>query len=439
MQTITLLNNRYQIIKPLSRGGFSETFLAKDIYSLPDRYCVVKQLKPHKYHPDIFEIIHDRFRQEATILAQLSQGNNQIPKLSEYFEENGEFYLVQEWISGDNLVDKILQQGLLSEVEVKEILINILPVLSYIHQHNIIHRDIKPDNIIWRQEDGKPVLIDFGAVKETMGIVLNSQGKQISSMIMGTAGFMAPEQASGRPCFASDIFSLGLTAIYLLTGKIPQELETDNQTGEILWRQNVNVSDGLAVVLNNAIRFHPRDRYPTADKMLKALQIFPSQIPATETSFPAPKNTAAWLRKEWHKLTIPGIFIGFIFSSSIGLIKHLEFKSTSLIANQINLEKIDNNQIQQKHQLSVNPSIPTVEASENTKSTKNFTDFAVANFQDLVDTYNFFNPIKCQNLINLGFNENYLKDNYSGLGYESLWSDGYGCKQEWQKFTNDCS
>ncbi|MGB3512989.1 MAG: serine/threonine-protein kinase [Microcoleaceae cyanobacterium] len=439
MQTITLLNNRYQIIKLLSRGGFSETFLAKDIYALPDRYCVVKQLKPHKYHPDIFEIIQDRFRQEATILAQLSQANNQIPKLYEYFEEKGEFYLVQEWISGDNLADRVLQQGLLMEAEVKEILMDILPVLSYVHQHNIIHRDIKPDNIIWRKEDGKPVLIDFGAVKETMGIVLNYQGKQISSMIMGTSGFMAPEQASGRPCFASDIFSLGLTAIYLLTGKIPQELETDNQTGEILWRQNANVSDGLAAVLNNAIRFHPRGRYPTAEKMLKALQNYPSQIPVTEASFIPAKNTTSWLRKKWHKLTIMGVFVGVILSGSVGLIRNIESKSTSVIANQINSEKIDNNEIQQKHQLSFNSSIPTVQASENTKSTKTFTDFAVVNFQNLVDTYHFFNPIQCQKLINFGSNESYFLDNSSGLGYENLWSDRYGCKQEWQKFTNDCS
>jgi serine/threonine-protein kinase len=131
-----------------------------------------------------------------------------------------------------------------------------------------------------RQSNGEPVLIDFGAVKETMSTVVNSKGKPTYSIVLGTPGFMPPEQASGRPIYASDLYSLGMTAIYLLTGKLPQELDTDLQTEDLLWQQHaLNVSPSLAAVINKAIQYHPRDRYTTAMKMLDALQSVASMPP----------------------------------------------------------------------------------------------------------------------------------------------------------------
>ncbi|MCL1470553.1 serine/threonine protein kinase [Argonema antarcticum] len=120
--------------------------------------------------------------------------------------------------------------------------------------------------------DGKPVLIDFGAVKETMTTVVNAQGNPTNSMVIGTPGFMPSEQSSGRPIYSTDLYSLGLTAIYLLTGKLPQELDINRQTGEFIWRQNVpNINSNLGAVLDKAIQSHPRDRYSTARQMLDAL------------------------------------------------------------------------------------------------------------------------------------------------------------------------
>ncbi len=290
----TLLNNRYQIIQVLGSGGFGETFLAEDTYMPSRRRCVIKQIKPVTNDPQMYQMLQQRFGREAAILESLGEGSEQIPKINAYFSEKVQFYLVQEWIQGQTLTEIVAAQGPLNETAVRNILVSLLPVLDYVHSQGIIHRDIKPDNIILRgnkaaessdrflpcQSNGEPVLIDFGAVKETMSTVVNSKGKPTYSIVLGTPGFMPPEQASGRPIYASDLYSLGMTAIYLLTGKLPQELDTDLQTEDLLWQQHaLNVSPSLAAVINKAIQYHPRDRYTTAMKMLDALQSVASMPP----------------------------------------------------------------------------------------------------------------------------------------------------------------
>ena len=162
-------------------------------------------------------------------------------------------------------------------------MVNLLPILEYVHGQRIVHRDIKPDNIIVRHRDGKPVLIDFGAVRESMGTVINSQGSPTSSIIIGTPGYMPSEQAAGRPVYSSDLFSLGVTAIYLLTGKQPHELEIDSSTGEIIWHQHiVNTSSTLLSVIDKAIAYHPRDRFTSAREMLDALLGIKTFLPTQE-------------------------------------------------------------------------------------------------------------------------------------------------------------
>ncbi|MEH2063326.1 MAG: protein kinase [Nostoc sp.] len=272
--TITLLNNRYQVIQVIGAGGFGETFLAEDVHLPSRRRCVIKQLKPITSNdPQTYLLIQQRFEREAATLEYLGESCNQIPKLYAYFSENGQFYLVQEWIHGQTLTKIVEAKGFESETAVRQILLSLLSVLDYVHSKGIIHRDIKADNIILRSADGKPVLIDFGAVKETIRSVVSSPGYPTRSLVIGTPGYMPSEQAVGRPVYATDIYSLGLTAIYLLTGKHPQELQTDLKTGEILWQDHApDVSSQLALVLNQAIKPHAGDRYSTASKMLYALQ-----------------------------------------------------------------------------------------------------------------------------------------------------------------------
>lgn len=274
---MTTLNGRYQVIQVLGHGGFGETFLAEDTYLPSRRRCVIKQLKllnnPQMNQAGQQKFQQERFGREAATLEKLGEGSDQIPKLFAYFAENEEFYLIQEWIQGPTLTDVVTAAETISEPEVKNILVSLLSVLIYVHSGGIIHRDIKPDNIILRNLNNQPVLIDFGAVKETVATVINAQGKSDRSIVVGTPGFMAPEQAAGRPIYASDLYSLGLTAIYMLTGKHPQQLELDSETGEILWHKyGPKVSPELTAVLDRAINYHPRDRYTTAQKMLEAIQ-----------------------------------------------------------------------------------------------------------------------------------------------------------------------
>ncbi|OUL21578.1 serine/threonine protein kinase [Nostoc sp. T09] len=281
--TINLLNDRYQVIRTLGAGGFGETFLAEDTYMPSKRRCVVKQLRPIQNNPQIYQLVQERFQREAAILETLGGATDQIPTLYAYFEAAGQFYLVQEWVEGDTLTAKVQQQGLLSESAVQELLVNLLPVLEYVHGKYIVHRDIKPDNIIVRQRDGKPVLIDFGAVRESMGTVVNSQGNPTSSIVIGTPGFMPSEQAAGRPVYSSDLYSIGMTVIYLLTGRQPQQIETDPLTAEVVWRQYAShISPMMAEIIDRAIAYHPRDRYPTARAMLDALQSIANPIPPTQ-------------------------------------------------------------------------------------------------------------------------------------------------------------
>ena len=284
-----LLNNRYQIIRTIGSGGFGETFLAEDTYMPSALRCVIKQLKPVENNPQIYQLIQERFQREAAILEELGKASSQIPCLYAYFVEAGQFYLVQEFVEGITLTNLLMQSGKQSESSVKEILINLLPVLNYVHSKGIIHWDIKPDNIILRSSDNQPVLIDFGAVRETVATMVNSQGNTTSSIVIGTPGFMPSEQAAGRPTFSSDLYALGLTAIYLLTGKIPQQLETDSLTGEIIWRQYIpSISPSFAAVLEKAINSHQRDRFPTAQAMLEAIQTDAAFIPPTIPSSPPP-------------------------------------------------------------------------------------------------------------------------------------------------------
>ncbi len=278
--TLTLLNNRYRVLQTLGGGGFSNTFLAEDIHMPSARRCVIKQLKPVTNEPQTYKLIQERFQREAAVLEDLGDGNNQIPKLYAYFTEAGQFYLIQEFIEGDTLTKRVEKQGILSENEVKQLLISLLPVLDYVHSRQMVHRDIKPDNIIIRSRDNLPVLIDFGAVKEAMNTVVNDPRNSAQSMVIGTPGYMPSEQAGGRPTFSSDLYSLGLTAVFLLTGKIPQDLETDARTAEFMWRRYApNINSNLAMVLDQAIRFNARDRFGNTKAMLNALQS--ANIPST--------------------------------------------------------------------------------------------------------------------------------------------------------------
>ena len=271
MMNAVLINNRYRILETLGRGGFGETYLVEDLHLPSGRKCVLKQLKPIVQNTPIPLWMKERFQKEAAILEELGAASSQIPELYAYFSENQQFYLVQEWIEGETLAQKWQREGNLTGEQVKQILIQILPVLDFVHSRKIVHRDIKPENIILQNSNLLPVLIDFGALKEAVATTVHNSSNV--SAAIGTPGYMPSEQAAGRPLYSSDLYSLGLTAIFLLTGKTPHELDIDPQTGEIIWQQYAkNVEPSLIKIIDRAVRFHPRDRFSSANQMLSALQ-----------------------------------------------------------------------------------------------------------------------------------------------------------------------
>lgn len=268
----TLLDHRYQIIRVLATGGFGKTYIAEDTKRPGRPICVVKHLKPTSEDPKIFDTAKRLFQGEAETLEQLGN-HDQIPRLLAYFDQNQEFFLVQEFIEGHTLSDELVSNQKWSESEVVELLQEVLSILEFVHDQGVIHRDIKPDNIIRRAADNKLVLVDFGAVKQLRGSHPHGIGipQHTATVAIGTPGYMPTEQGQGKPRPNSDLYALGIIAIQALTGIAPIDLQEDLDTGEIVWQNLVAVDDQLAAFLNKMISYHFKDRYQNATQALKVL------------------------------------------------------------------------------------------------------------------------------------------------------------------------
>lgn len=270
------LHDRYEICRALGQGGFGATFLAKNLALPGSPQCVIKQLRPNTSAANVMQMARDLFHREAKTLGKIGS-HPQIPTLLDFFEERTEFYLVQEFISGLNLQQEIKENGPMSEAGVKQFLSELLPMLQYLHSQQVIHRDIKPANIIRRNHDRKLVLIDFGAVKDQVNPAAASLSEQtaLTSYAIGTPGYAPPEQMAMRPVYSSDIYAVGVTCIYLLTAKSPKDLNYNPATGEMMWRQSVDVSDHFADVLSKMLESSVKHRYQMANEVLKELDMEP--------------------------------------------------------------------------------------------------------------------------------------------------------------------
>jgi serine/threonine protein kinase len=267
------LAGRYQVIEQLGEGGFAETYLALDTY-LPDDYrCVVKKLKVPT-SDDVRQYTAKRlFGQEAAALHQLGD-HPQIPKLLAYFQQGEESYLIEEYIEGHSLSQE-LQPGKRWETwSVLQLLQDLLSILTHVHHHHggYIHRDIKPSNIIRRRADQKLVLIDFGSVKAISE--QNSDSAMDQTVIVGTIGYMPTEQLQGNPRRSSDLYAVGMLALYALTGMNPafEAFSEDPDTGTLKWREYANVSAELAEILDRMISNDLSRRYSSAIEALNAIQ-----------------------------------------------------------------------------------------------------------------------------------------------------------------------
>lgn len=280
-----MLRGRYDIISKLGEGGIGETYLAID-KDLPDNYqCVIKKLKPQNVNQTTIKWLNDSFEREAKILQKLGT-HDQIPRLLAFFSENQEFYLVQEYVEGLDLRAEFSLKRQFNQEEVMFLLQQILEVLEYVHEKRVIHRDLKPENLMMRRVDSKIVLIDFGAIKEVGTQVFNRQGQKVkSTFIIGTPGYMPIEQIQYNPMLCSDIYAVGMIALEALTGVFPTHL-LDSYTGEVVWKNRVQVRVDFAEVLEKMVAYHPSARYQSASEALKVVQEL------TKTVFKPPKSTS---------------------------------------------------------------------------------------------------------------------------------------------------
>ncbi|MDB9451919.1 bifunctional serine/threonine-protein kinase/formylglycine-generating enzyme family protein [Dolichospermum circinale] len=273
---IPLLINRFRVLRVLSaEGGFGRTYLAEDSQKL-NEICVIKQLAPKQSGTYALKKATELFIEEAKRLQDLGE-HPQIPTLFAYFEDNGFLYLVQQFIKGENLLDELAQKGKYKETQIRELLLDLLPSLKFIHERQVIHRDIKPQNIMRRKNDGKLVLIDFGASKQLTTTVHTQIGTQI-----GSYGYSPLEQIQlGEAYPASDLFALGATCFHLLTGVHPFNLWTINGFSWVNnWRQHLPnpVDQDLGKVLDKLLKIEIQERYQSADKVIKDIQIPPTFV-----------------------------------------------------------------------------------------------------------------------------------------------------------------
>jgi len=278
-ETKLLIKERYRAIKPIGQGGFGRTFLAVDEDKPSKPPCVIKQFLPQG--TNTVQKAVDLFNQEAIQLDELGQ-HSQIPALLAYCNQDDRQYLVQEFIDGLNLYQELEQNGAFNETQIRQLLNDLLLVLQFCHSKQVIHRDIKPENIIRRHSDRKLVIVDFGAAKSATETALNRTGT-----IIGSAEYVAPEQMRGKALFASDIYSLGVTCINLLTERSPFD-SYDTHNAAWIWGQYLKtpVSKQLSQVIDKMIEGIPSHRYQTVEEVLQDLNVQQSSVPPKQITPP---------------------------------------------------------------------------------------------------------------------------------------------------------
>ena len=297
-----LLGSRYQMIRELGRGGFGHTYLAEDTHRF-NELCVLKEFMPQVEGDAALQKAKQLFEREAGVLYQLK--HPQIPQFRELLRVQtggkGQLFLVQDYVEGPTYRELLYSRQCFSEAEAMFLLEQLLPVLDYIHSVGVIHRDIAPDNLILRNVDGRPVLIDFGGVKQlaaTVGRQLcasnaESCAPESGSHLtrLGKVGYAPAEQIeSGVANPSSDLYSLAVTVLTLLTGQEPQDLY-DSDTRSWHWRQEVRLDSQLGAVLDRMLSFRVSDRYPSAQAVMQALQLpYPFSQTSLDSTSPSLKS-----------------------------------------------------------------------------------------------------------------------------------------------------
>jgi len=267
-----IVGGHYKIIGKEGKVGFGQTYLAQDMRLPGEHRCIIKEITPLNKDPFVLQEAQKRFDSEAKALYSLGT-YDRIPQVFADFQEDDTFYLVRQFIPGQDLSKELTLGKPLPSDEVIQLLQDILEVLAVVHQQKVIHRDIKPSNLIRRQKDGKILLIDFGAVKEIITLAVNEKGEIEPINYVGTEGYMPAEQWDGNPKYSSDIYAVGMLCIQALTGLHPISILSDPDTNEKVWRSLVeNISPQFADILDRMVRYHFQNRYQSVAEVSQDLQ-----------------------------------------------------------------------------------------------------------------------------------------------------------------------
>lgn len=296
------MDDRYQSVQLLSQNGFSRTHLVKDRATSENEYCVMKQMRVGERPVALQGIAESIFHQEVRVLQAL-QGDDRFPALLQTQETGEDLTLIHSWIPGTTLHEEFAGAKLWTQSEVVEFLTQALQVLAVLHSCGFIHGDLKPAHWIRKFPDNQLCLIDFGAARKLDTV--EGIAPLYSEFSLGTLGYMAPEQAQGRPRWSSDLYGLGMIALQGVTGQDPSHLH-QNQQGEWQWQSPIGLPAALVDILTRLVRYRWQDRYATVSEVLADLKPFtqvtgwqkirrwfttptPSRSPASSLTPPLPE------------------------------------------------------------------------------------------------------------------------------------------------------
>lgn len=287
-----LLADRYRIIQVTASTVSGTTYLASDTYRPGYPHCVLKQLQPLSDRPKTLQMVKLLLQEKIETRKKLGK-NHQIPEILDFFEDNQQLYLVEEYVSGHPLSQEILPGHPLSEAQVVQLLQEVLPILVFVHGQGVVHYDIQPANLVRRQTDGQIVLTNFRLLREISTPGIETERRSPRALEMTVSAYSPPEQLQGQPNPSSDLYALGMIGIQALTGASAENLlkltQLNGSSGELLWRHKASVRPEVADILDGMVQPDFTQRYQSAAEVLRHLQ----QVSPPSTALPLSQPPAS--------------------------------------------------------------------------------------------------------------------------------------------------
>ncbi|MEL6494381.1 MAG: bifunctional serine/threonine-protein kinase/ABC transporter substrate-binding protein [Cyanobacteria bacterium J06623_7] len=389
------IQSRYRILNQLGSGGFSRTYLAEDINRFNER-CVLKEFAPQMKKTSTLQKAQEMFEREAGALHRLE--HPQIPKFHQILRyENADsecLFLVQDYIEGTTyhqLLNQRLKQGhKFDEREIEQLLIQVLPILEYVHSEGIIHRDISPENLMLSTKSKQPILIDFGCIKEVENkaqLELLSTDSKNSIPLVGTAigkaNYAPPEQVMKGIVYPhTDLYALAATAVVLLTGKMPQELR-NSVNSRWDWQSFASINPKLKEILSKMLEPRPSDRFTSATEVRQVIQEYIqtdsySNETSTSRSLSRRENSAEGNWSQYLNLKYLGIIVPIVFLLLLGRLMYPRIANQGISGNNSEISSQTKDKLAQRFSQGDKILISRLSTPEKETATR---AFAAGNYQ----------------------------------------------------------